>query len=417
MPALVAPPTPAAPAKPAAAAPPSPAPPPAKPTAPAPSKAPETPAPSSDPFDELDARYEAEFKKEPEPEASKKDEAKPKEGEKVKDEKPPEKSTEKPPEKPVVAKDEFKDKTPKQLRERLEQLQAERDDNANKRAAAEAKIAELEKRGLDSTAATEKLAALEKTNEELKGQLRIAKFEASDDFKKQYQAPFNEAAADAKNEVEQLQIVEQDDGNGNITPARQATWKDFAEIYAMDRVTARAVIKRAFGDDATLVMEHYDALKRLDRRQSAALEKEKTEWSEHAKTEQANREKQHQFIAATYTKVSADIADKHAEFMKADDTKPEESKLLLEGLQLVDAKPQTIENKIIHDAQVRLRAGAYPRMRFIIDRQKTEIASLKKEIGELRDSDPRNHDPSRSSGEAGGGEKSERDELAEILES
>lgn len=413
MPALAAPPAPAAPAKPAATAPPAPAPAPAKPAAPAapaPPKPPETPTPSSDPFDELDARYEAEFKKEAEPEAPKPGEAKPKEGEKPKDEKPSA-------EKPVVPKDEFKDKTPKQLRERLEQLQAERDENANKRAEAEKKIQELEKRGLDSTAATEKLAALEKERDELKGQLRVAKFEASDDFKKQYQAPFNEAAADAKNEVEQLQIAEQDDGNGNITPARQATWKDFAEIYGMDRVTARAVIKRAFGDDATLVMEHYDALKRLDRRQSAALEKEKAEWSENAKTEQANREKQHQFIAATYTKVSADISEKHAEFMKPDATKPEETELLTEGLKLVDAKPQTLENKIVQDAQVRLRAGAYPRMRFIIDRLKTENAKLQQEIKELRDSDPRNDDPTRSSGEGKAGEKSEKEELAEILES
>jgi len=404
----------AAPASGAAPSPAAPAPAKAAPAAAAPTDAPSdkgepTPSSGSDPFDDLDKKWEADQKaKEPA-----------KDPPKEKADEPTDKTKEPPkqPDKKGPAPDDLATKTPKQLRERLQAVQTERDTNAKKISDYEKKISDLEKRGIDSTAATERLAALEKERDELKGQLRSAKFEVSEDFKKNHDEPYNRMAEDASAEIVQLQIADRVDNDGNTIPGRPATWNDFVELYHMDRTRAKKVAKEAFGEDYTLVMDHYDALKRLDRQRVAALKAEQSEFSERAKTDQANREKQQQFISSTWVKVNEDIVEKYAEFLKPDATKPERAKLLQESRELVDAKPQTLENKIIHDAQIRNRAIAFPIMRDTIQSLRKELAERDAKIAELTDSDPMTGKTRRVGSDGQPGGKTEEQELAEVFES
>src|SRR5882724_5262024 len=106
----------------------------------------------------------------------------------------------------------------------------------------QAKIADAEARGKDVTVLTERLANLEKERDGLRGELRAAKQEVSDDFKEKWDKPFNQGAAYAKSVVEQMAITAEDGTQ------RAATWNDFIALYHMPLNKAAQSARQMFGE-------------------------------------------------------------------------------------------------------------------------------------------------------------------------
>lgn len=355
-------PTTVAPAAPAAA--------PSTPTAPA---APSTPSAPSKSFSDLDTRASAKPQK-----AAPQTPATP----------APEKGKAAPPAKTdePAAPDKGKgDGGPKQLREQYEKTNAELSEARSRIAQFEAKIKDYESKGKDTTALSEKLAAIEKEKEELASQIRALKREASPEFKKQYEEPFQDAAEFVKRRIEQMQVNE---GDADNPKTRSAKWDDFVELYNMPFSKAAVLAKQAFGEMAPVVLQHISDLQKLDFQRAQALKKEQDRWAETERNETARATQEREYISKTWRTVNEDIANQRPEWYQEDPKDPEGNELLKEGFALVDAQPSSVQEKIVKDANVRLKAAAFNRLAWKYTRAMAMLEEKDATIAELRGSKP-----------------------------
>ena len=378
---VIPPAAPAANPTPAAPAPATPA-----PSTPAPAPTPQAAAPSApagdagDPFEDFDRKLTEQFDIKPEvkppatPEAGKTPEPKP--GEKPK---PEVKPAAKPPEAGG----------PKQLREQYESTKAERDALAIKVADFEKRIADAESKGKDTTALAEKLAKAESRQAEMEAELRAARQEVSPEFKQKYDEPFNRAAEYAKRDIEQLVVIDEDEGT-----QRAATWEDFIGIYRLPKGKAIMEARRLFGpEQAQIAMGHLADLQRLDYQRNAALEQEKATWAERETSRVAAAAQEREATQQMWKKVNDDIKAKRPEWFGEDPEDEEGNKLLAEGYRLVDTafsnrEALTPQQRVTVDAQVRNRAAAFPRTVMRLRKANAEISELKAKLAEYEASAP-----------------------------
>lgn len=273
--------------------------------------------------------------------------------------------------------------TPKQLREQLTKVERERDDNASEVGRLRAKISDYEKKGLDTTALSERLTTAENENRTLQAQIRALKREASPEFKEKYEKPFHQQAEFAKRIIEQLEVTE-----GEGQQPRRATWNDFVSLYNMPYNKAVTLAKQLFGDASAVVVQHLTNLQQLDFTRSQALKEEQERWqqSEHEEVARAAREKE--FVQSTYTSVNKDIAERHPDWYLEDPKDPEGNALLKEGYALVDSQPSTVQEKIVRDAHIRLKAAAFPRLVHRLSRLQEQLEDANAKIAELQGSAP-----------------------------
>lgn len=368
---------PAASAPTAPAAPKSPAPSPSAPSAsasPAPTptaKAGQGASDAPDPFDELDARYNTkrhiEEPKAPEPP------------------KPPAEPTKEkaaatpPPPSPG----------PKQLREEYEKTKAELKAKSDEITALQTKYQEAEAKGKETATLAERLAAREKEFEALQVELRAVKGEMSPEFKAQYEKPFMKAAALAEREVNQLQVLDPD----TQEPVRKASFdRDFTLIYGLDRLEAKKQALKLFGDEAGIVMEHYTALHRLDDLKRDAEQEERASWKTKEEQRTAQESQRREAVKAMFSKVTADIQNKHPEWFGEDPKDEERNAVLKEGYALVDSrfnnKALTIQQQVVLDAQIRHRAAAFGWLNLDRSRLAAKLEEANNTIAELRKSKP-----------------------------
>lgn len=296
----------------------------------------------------------------------------------------------KPDTKPADAKpaDEKVMATPKALREQYEKASKELTQLRTDKEQLQKRIDEAEKRGKDTTALTEQMAALQKERDEALSALRAAKQEASPEFKEKYEKPFNRAADDAKTDIEQLVV---NDGEGGT---RQATWNDFAELYALPLSKAIERSEEMFGRGASVVQQHLSELRRLDRQRSAALEQEKASWADRAKADEAKRVQHEDFIRSSWQTVNKALEEKNPEWYGEDPQDKEGNAILAEGRKIVDQAygPERaklpIARQIALDAQIRQRASAFGRMAHRVNKMQSRVAELEAENKQLRESGP-----------------------------
>lgn len=350
----------AAPAAPAAA-PAAPAAPPAAPAAPAtPPSTPAAPsAPKASSFDDLVGRAAAKRDK---PEGT-----------------PTPKKDEGAPAAPSAPKD------PKHLRAELDKVNGELTTSRSTISELQRKIADWEARGKDTTALSETLAREQKEKQELQALIRRLKREVSPEFKDKYDKPFNQAAEFAKRIVEQMSIEEGDIDNPH---QRQATWQDFVALWNMPYNKAVAAAKQMFGDGASSVIQHLTDLQKLEYTRSEALKEEQAKWKEIEEREVAEASQRKTFIENTFTKVSSDISNKHPDWFLEDPKDKEGNELLKEGFALVDAKPASMEEQIVRDANIRLYAAAFPRLVHKLARLTEQLAERDQQIAEMNGSLP-----------------------------
>ena len=259
----------------------------------------------------------------------------------------------------------------------------------------EGKITAAEAKGKDTTALSEQLATAQRERDEARQEARILKNEASPEFKTKYETPFHEAAEDAKREVTQLAVTNEDG------TTRRADWqKDFAPLYALEWSAAKQAAQAKFGDDAPIVMEHYRTLQKLDLVRQKALAAEKANYPKLEQERTAKAAQAAQAAEVMYGKAFAALKEKEPDFQESpDDT--EGNALLKKGMDefsLVMRNDLTPVNKALATARVAHRAAAYPRLKSIIAKGQTRIAELEAQVASLKGSSPHS-DGGRKGGE------------------
>lgn len=265
-----------------------------------------------------------------------------------------------------------------ELRNELKRLQTELETRNKSYADLEAKIKDFEARGKDTQVLTERLSEMEKTIAEKDARIRALNKEEDPEFKKQYDAPFNDAAEDAREFVERLQV---DDGESGT---RAANWDDFVKIWQTNKSSpqgAIAMAKELFGDASPMVIDHLMQLNRLDRARTKALQSERANAAERSKEEAAKAIQGREQINKTFQMVSKDLETNIEDYHDSpEDTEAIEARK--QALAIYDAKPASLRERIVKDAHIRQRAAAFGPMKLKIIRLQAEIEALKAKVEE-----------------------------------
>jgi hypothetical protein len=211
---------------------------------------------------------------------------------------------------------------------------------------------------------------------------RALKQEASPEFKKQYEKPFNDAAEYAETIIGSITKV---DG----TPA--SFKDDFAPLYQLAQANYGKAAQQArelFGDDAApLIMDQVRELRRLDIQKNRAFEEEKKGWAEKVKAEDGLRVQKREQWNDAWKKVNEDLKNSMEEYRDPVDDK-EASELRQKGYQIFDAEPKTPKEGLIKGAHVRHRVAAFLPNQLQISRLKSEVAALKKQLEDTKPRQP-----------------------------
>lgn len=397
----------AAPAAPASGGTPSPTPAPAPSPAPAPTPSPGPAAPdlaSDNPFDAIDKKI-AERRKKPETPA------KPKEGAEL--EPAPTEPTptepaggEKPAEKRKISGVE-------NLRGQLEKTDGELKEARRRVSDMETKIKDLEVRGKDAALLTERLTKLEKERDELLAERRALKHELSPEFTAKYVAPFNRAAESVKELIEQIPTVESTTEEGGLVPSRAGTWDDFIAIYQLPYGRAYGEARKMFGDHSAVVMQQYTILHGMQKERNAALESERANFKQREQEEAARRTGEIETIKATSQRVRQEVIEKGGEDYQADPKNDDEKGLVKTATDLFDARPATIQQRLVKDAHIRAKLIGYYLAQHRLSQARDRIAELEAKLAERKSSAP-GETRRPGGGEITGG-KNWREELKESM--
>lgn len=307
-------------------------------------------------------------------------------------EKPPEKPVEKPTEDPNAQPDL---NTPKGLRKHAQRLESDNKAARDQIKQLEEKIAAAEAKGKDTTALNDRLAALEKERDGYLAEIRALKQEASPEFQEKYEKPWKNAAEYAKQVVQSLEAYKVDE-DGIVLETRQASWEnDFAPIYDLSRKSMSAAIKQAkatFGDAAPTVIGFIQDLHRKEHERNVALNEERENFKKKQDEEVANQSKQREWVESTWAKVNTELSDKNPEHFQPDPKDKQRAEIFTKSLQLVDSRHNgaalTPIQRINLDANVRLRAAAYPVLQYDNNKLKERVAELEEQLAGKQDGEP-----------------------------
>ncbi len=279
---------------------------------------------------------------------------------------------------------------PKALREELERVRGE---NATFKKTSDelaAKIKDYEARGKDAEALKARLEQRDKEFNEMQGELRALKREASPEFKKQYDEPFNRAANQAERLMKRITKVD----------GEPATFDEFAAVYQTSKVNygrAHAAARELFGDDqAPAVMEQVRALEVLETARNEAFEQEKKGWEEREKQEKGRQVQVREQEAAQWKQINEDLQNSNEDYRDpVDDT--ELAGARAKGIELFDTRPESRQQHLLKSAHIRHRLGAYEAQKLQIARQTAKIAELEAAIEESKPRQP-GEQPAKPSG-------------------
>lgn len=287
---------------------------------------------------------------------------------------------------------------PKELRERVKQLNSENQTFGGTIKSLEARIKELDGKGVDTTALTTRLTKLEKERDSAQAELRAARQEASPEFKEKFDKPFNQAAERARKQITELTVIT----NPEDGTTRPATWEDFAALYSLPVGKAIEQANALFGTSANFVLQQREKLLDLDQSRQTALEEEKAQFKERSAKEIADQTVKREGVSNFWREANKRLSETVEDY-KSDATDTESSDARKHALSVFDESVNitddaSMQKKIIKDAHIRQKVGAYAVQKVVISRQKAEIESLKKQVDELKGSAP--GDTQRGGGDA-----------------
>lgn len=254
----------------------------------------------------------------------------------------------------------------------------------------------------ETTAIMQELVATKKQLEQYEHDIRLTKYERSDEYRTKYQAPYQQAVKRAYAEVKELLAYSPnpnfDEAEGESASnqrfiERTATPADFDEIYQLPTGQAIKRAKQLFGDAAMSVIGHRSKIKELAESAYSAVEEYKAKGGEQetrTRAEQAQREvaMQQMFGAARMA-----YGKKAPEVFLPREGDEEGNLLLTKATAFADAvfggnDGLTPVQIAARDARAHSWIAAYPRIVRDLKKAQTELAEMKATVESLRASGP-----------------------------
>lgn len=258
----------------------------------------------------------------------------------------------------------------------------------SKVSAYETKLKEYEsKPPEDNKPLLERLASLEKENNDFKEELKFTNYVKHPEFTEKYQKPYNEAWAKAVREIEQL-AVQQEDGS-----TRQANPQD---ILALANSPLSALDERAeamFGRSSARVIRHVERIRDLAEAQEKAIADAKTTGSEREKSMRVQQEQRNAHISQVLQKTNESLKTKYPKWFGNDPTDMEGNTIFNKGMEYVDqtfrgdsAVPE--DQRISRMAIIRNKAANHDRIALHLKNANSQIAELQASLKAYEASEP-----------------------------
>lgn len=245
-----------------------------------------------------------------------------------------------------------------------------------------------------------KIDELTKRNTELENEISFVNYEASEEFKTKFHAPYEAAWQRALSELSEITITDP-----NTNAPRQATPQDLWDILSVPLTKARELANQYFGDFADDIMAYRKEIKGLLDARQTALKEAKERGTQRDKTRQELMQKHSQemadFIKQNWDKSVTDLAkhEKYGRFFSPVEGDADGNQRLAKGFALVDrafsespADPRlTPEQRaavVARHAAVRARAAAFGRLARTVEKLEAEKAALETELSQYRGSTP-----------------------------
>lgn len=264
------------------------------------------------------------------------------------------------------------------------------------------KLAQLEQsgpNGSDSKMLAEQLASAQKRLEEYENEVRLTKYERSNEYKEKWEQPYKKAVERAYRDVEELLVTVREqnpnDPDHPIERERQATRDDFNEVFQLPLGAATKKAKEKFGDAYALVLQHRKDIKQLQEGAYSAVQEYRDKGLEHEKQSEARTKQEQAFIESAWQKANESMRAKGAEYFDERQDDEEGNELLQKGMAHAELafdhdalSRYPLPQQIAVHARIKNWAGAFPRLRRDVVQLRAQLAEAQATIEQLRGSGP-----------------------------
>lgn len=263
-----------------------------------------------------------------------------------------------------------------------------------------------------------RLAESEKRRSELETELRFLDYSRSEDYKAQFQTPWEEGWKAALSEFEGLKVTAPDGSEREFAP------QDLHALINMPNFRAREIANAMFGTAAPDIMRHRAEIMRL----TGARDKALNEWKQKGSERDAQIAAQRKETVKRWSDSIETFRGEYPELFGEREADSDGNKLLRDGNSLVRAAflgegiPEGLTSdqrrEIILDAQskVGVRAMAYGRAMRDLKKAEARISELEGKLKGYEGSEPEpgGHGGQRGDSGGGGKERSPEDEIDAI---
>lgn len=249
-------------------------------------------------------------------------------------------------------------------------------------------------------AITERVQQIEARNKELEDEIRYVNYQKSEDFRKNYQKPYEDAFQRAMTDLKDVTLKDPNTGAD-----RQMTGEDLAQFAFMSLVQAKQAAMQVSPDFADDIMAARKEVRTLwDKRQQALEEAKVTGAKRDEERTQKFQQEQAEIsrlLQGTWTKVNtAALEDpENGPYFKPREGDADWNQRLAKGYELVDrayhenpSRPGLSAEErasiIKRHAAVRNRAASWGAVKHENSKLKSEIAELKAELAKYSEVEP-----------------------------
>jgi hypothetical protein len=244
---------------------------------------------------------------------------------------------------------------------------------------------------------SEQLAAANKRLEQYEGELRLTRYERSQDYKSKYESPYQNAVLEAYQEVKELAVYEKtpnpEDPNNPIVKRRPATEADFDQIYNLPLGQAAEAAEEKFGRSASIVLQHRKAIKSLAKAAVTAIEQHKNDATQFEQQQSAQAKVQEEGRNQMFAIGIDALQKKFPTLFTERDGDKSWNEALARGRQIADMAygdrtQMTPQQSAILDAQVYNRVASWPALKARNEYLESEIKRRDTEDEQRRNSAP-----------------------------
>jgi len=260
---------------------------------------------------------------------------------------------------------------------------------------------------------TERLEKAEARAKQLEDEVKFADYSKSDEYRTQYEKPYQDAWKAGQSLVSKMNITTQD---GTVRKATPADWDRIMEIHFQDPETAANELSELFGAKASVVSSYMVDVEKHGRKAANAIDEYRTKGAERWTQQQEDGKRHEKQISEDLSK-SWDAATKaslehpeYGQYFKQREGDPEWNQRLAKGYELADrafrenAKdpnltPEQRKSIVNRHAALKHRAAAFGALRYDNQRLRAENAELRQQRDEYGESEPTGSDGKGKNGE------------------